>query len=241
SAKEEGAIALFGEKYGDTVRMIDIGGFSKELCGGTHLDNTSKIGFFKIEIEQSIGSGLRRIEAVTREKARAAIKENENQLLELQKLLDTPKKNIIAKIQQLISENENLKREFRLLWKEIMPFRVDEIIKNKNIIKNTAVISSIVDVKDKKDLREIGDLIKEKLNSGIIILGAKLEEDKISIIVMVTDDLINKGYDAGKIIKPFATAVNGKGGGKRNFAQAGGTGLEHLKKSFENIEENIQL
>ncbi len=241
AAREKGAIALFGEKYGDEVRMIDIGGFSRELCGGTHLDQTSKIGIFKIITEQGIGSGLRRIEAITREKAWETIKKEETQLEELQRLLDAPQERLIQKIEQLISENEKLKREYRLLWKEMLPYQIDKLIQNKKIINNVTVVSAIIDSKEKKDLRETGDLIKEKIKSGIIILATELEEGKINIIVMVTDDLISKGYDAGRIIKPLASAIDGKGGGKRHFAQAGGTNPEKLKSIFQNIENILQL
>ncbi|MFW6134939.1 MAG: alanine--tRNA ligase [Elusimicrobiota bacterium] len=241
AAREKGAIALFGEKYGDEVRMIDIGGFSRELCGGTHLDQTSKIGIFKIITEQGIGSGLRRIEAITREKAWETIKKEETQLQELQKILDAPQERLIQKIEQLISENEQLKREYRLLWKEVLPYQINKLIQNKKIINNVTVVSAIINSKEKKDLRETGDLIKEKIRSGIIILATELEENKINIIVMVTDDLINKGYDAGKIIKPLANAINGKGGGKKHFAQAGGNNPEKLKSIFQNIENILHL
>ena len=241
TAREKGAIALFGEKYGDTVRMIDIGGFSRELCGGTHLAHTSKIGIFKIVSEQGIGSGLRRIEAVTREKAWEVIKNKELQLQEIQNILDTSQERIIPKIQNLLSENEELKREYKLLWKEMLPYHIDEFIQNKKSINNNDVVSAIIESKDKKDLRETGDLIKEKIKSGIIVLATELEEEKVNVIVMVTDDLINKGYDAGKIIKPLARALDGKGGGKKHFAQAGGANTGKLKEIFRNIENYLQL
>ncbi|HKK83198.1 MAG TPA: DHHA1 domain-containing protein, partial [Atribacterota bacterium] len=241
SAREKGAIALFGEKYGDEVRMIDIGGFSRELCGGTHLDQTSKIGIFKIITEQGIGSGLRRIEAITREKALETIKKEETLLQDIQRVLDAPQERMIQKIEQLMSENEQLKREYRLLWKEMLPYKIDKLIQNKRIVNHVTVVSAIIDSKEKKDLRETGDLIKEKIKSGIIILATELEEGKINIIVMVTDDLINKGYDAGKIIKPLANAIDGKGGGKKHFAQAGGNNPEKLKTIFQNIENILHL
>ena len=241
TALEKGAIALFGEKYGDEVRIIDIGGFSRELCGGTHLEQTSRIGLFKIITEQGIGSGIRRIEAVTKEKAWENIKEREMELLELEKMLNTPRERLIHKIQQLLSENETLKREYRLLWKKMLPCQIDELIQNKKMINQVTVISAIISTKDNKDLREAGDLIKEKIKSGIIILATELEENKINIIVMVTDDLINKGYVADKIIKPIAMAIDGRGGGKRHFAQAGGTDPEKMKTVFQNIEIVIQL
>ena len=241
TARKNGAIALFDEKYGDEVRMIDIGGFSRELCGGTHLDQTSKIGIFKIVSEQSIGSGIRRIEAVTRDKAWEYIKNEENMLKEFQKIFGVPRESLTQKAEQIILENEQLKRDYRLLWKEMLPYHIDKFVNNKKNINQVNVISEIIDSKDKKNLRETGDLIKEKLKSGIIILATKLEEKKINIIVMVTDDLVNKGYDAGKIIKPLAAAINGNGGGKKHFAQAGGDDSEKLKEIFQNIENVLEL
>jgi alanyl-tRNA synthetase len=115
------------------------------------------------------------------------------------------------------------------------------MIQNKKIINQQNVVSAIIDTKDKKDLREAGDLVKDKIKSGIIILATELAEDKSNIIVMITDDLINKGYDAGKIIKPLAQAIDGQGGGKKHFAQAGGTNPEKLISIFQNMENILQL
>ena len=240
-AQEKGAIALFGEKYGDEVRMIDIGGFSRELCGGTHVDQTSRIGFFKVISEQGIGSGLRRIEAVTREKAWDAIKEMEAELQKIQNILKADQGKRIPAIQQLISENETLKRNFRLLWKKLLPYHVNEIIADKKLVNQVCVVSSMLDTRDKKDLREAGDLIKKKIQSGIIVLGTEREEGKSNVIVMVTDDLVNQGYDAGRIIQPVAEAINGHGGGKKHFAQAGGSNTDKLKKILQNPEKVLQL
>jgi alanyl-tRNA synthetase len=241
TAQQKGALALFGEKYGEQVRMIDIGGFSRELCGGTHMEQTSKIGIFKILSEQGIGSGLRRIEAVTREKAWDNIKKEESVLQELQDELEAPSDRLLQKVHQLLAENESLKQDYRLLWKKTLPFRLEKIIGEQKIINGITVISAILDTTDKADLREAGDFIKGKISSGIIILASRTKEDKISLIIMLTDDLINKGYDAGKLIRPIALAINGKGGGKRHFAQAGGTDLAKLKTVFQNIGQYIQI
>ena len=241
TARQKGALALFGEKYGEKVRMVDIGGFSKELCGGTHLDQTSRIGIFKIVSEQGIGSGIRRIEAVTREKAWESIKKEETMLQELQNILDVPQDRLLQKLQQLLADNESLKREYRLLWKNTLPYRLEKIIQGRKVMNEVTVVSAILDTSDKTELRLAGDLIKEKIHSGIIILATKLKEEKINLIIMVTDDLINKGYDAGKIITPLAKDINGHGGGKRHFAQAGGTDQTQLRAIFQNIEQYIQL
>lgn len=241
TAREKGALAFFNEKYGEQVRMIDIGGFSKELCGGTHLEQTFKIGIFKIVLEQGIGSGLRRIEAVTGEKAWDYIKKEESILEELQKSLDVTINKLPQKVEQLLLERESLVRSYRLLRKNTLPYRLESIINSKKIIKEISLVSAILDIDDKSELRTAGDLLKEKIKSGIIILGATLKEDKIILIVMLTDDLIHKGYDAGKIIAPLAQALRGKGGGKRHYAQAGGTGHSKLRDLFQNIEQYIQI
>ncbi len=241
TAQQKGAIALFGEKYGEKVRMIDIGGFSRELCGGTHLDETSRIGIFKIISEQGIGSGLRRIEAVTREKAQESIKKEETLLQELEQILDVPQDRLLQKVNQLLQDNESLKCEYRLLWKNTLPSRLEKIIKEQKVIKGLTVVSAILDTIDKTDLREAGDSIKGKITSGIIILATISKDNRINLIIMLTDDLVDKGYDAGKLIQPIAIALNGQGGGKRHFAQAGGTDLTKLKTIFQNIEQYIQI
>ncbi len=241
TARQKGALALFGEKYGDKVRMIDIGGFSRELCGGTHLEQTSQIGIFKIVSEQGIGSGIRRIEAVTREKAWDSIRKEEVLLEELYYILDVTQDRILTKVQQLLKENETLKRDYRLLWKSTLPYRLEKIIQEKQVVNGITVLMAMLDNTEKDELRTAGDLIKERIKSGIIFLATKLKDDKISLIVMVTDDLIKRGYDASKLIAPLARAINGKGGGKRHFAQAGGTGQEKLKNAFKNIEQYLQL
>lgn len=241
SAQEKGALALFGEKYGEEVRLVDIGGFSKELCGGTHLDQTSKIGVFKIISEQGIGSGLRRIEAVTRGKAWESIKKEENILQELLEKLDVPEDRLTIKIDQLLTDNELLKREYRALWKNTLPFRLDKVIAESKKVNGINLVSTILDTSEKEELRLAGDLIKEKISSAIIILATELKEDKVNLIIMVTDDLINKGYDAGKLIVPLAKELNGKGGGKHHFAQAGGTGHARLRAIFQDIDQYIKI
>ena len=157
------------------------------------------------------------------------------------KSLDVTINKLPQKVEQLLLERESLVRSYRLLRKNTLPYRLESIINNKKIIKEISLVSAILDIDDKSELRTAGDLLKEKIKSGIIILGATLKEDKIILIVMLTDDLIHKGYDAGKIIAPLAQALRGKGGGKRHYAQAGGTGHSKLRDLFQNIEQYIQI
>ena len=241
TAQEKGAIALFGEKYGERVRIVDIGGFSKELCGGTHLDQTFRIGIFKIVSEQGIGSGVRRIEAVTREKAWQFIKKEEDALFELMHRLEVPQERLLQKVDILLEENALLKRDYRQLWKNTLPYRLEKVLLEKKQINGINVISAIIDTTDKTELRTAGDLIKEKAGSGIIILASQLKDDRIMLIVVVSDDLINRGYDAGELIRPLAESLNGQGGGKKHFAQAGGTGHAVLQNMFSDIGKYLEL
>ena len=238
-AKEMGAMALFGEKYGEQVRVVKIGEFSLELCGGTHLNSTSNIGLFKILNEEGIGSGIRRIEAVTGERALKYIKEKENIINEVSDKLQTIPSEIPLKINQLIDDTKNMKREIIIIRHKLAHYEVDRLISKKKEIKGINIISVKVEAADNNDLRNWGDLIKDKINSGIVVLGTELDNGKVAILVMVTDDLVQKGYDAGNIIKAIAPIVGGNGGGKKTMAQAGGTRIDKLEQALEKVYEII--
>ncbi|HAJ32237.1 MAG TPA: alanine--tRNA ligase [Candidatus Atribacteria bacterium] len=234
-AKEMGAIALFGEKYGEQVRVVKIGEFSSELCGGTHLDSTSNIGLFKILNEEGIGSGIRRIEAVTGDRALKYIKEKENIINEVSDKLNTIPSEIPLKINQLIDDTNNMKREIKIIRHKLTRYEVDGLISKKKEIKGINIISVKVKAADNNGLRNWGDLIKDKIKSGIVVLGTKLDNGKVALLVMVTDDLVQKGYDAGNIIKAIAPIVGGKGGGKKTMAQAGGQKADKLNQALEKV------
>ncbi|MHC2994405.1 MAG: alanine--tRNA ligase [Candidatus Atribacteria bacterium] len=238
-AKEMGAIALFGEKYGEQVRVVKIGEFSLELCGGTHLDSTSNIGLFKILNEQGIGSSLRRVEAVTGEKALKYVKERENIINEISDKLQIAPPEILLKIDQTIDEVNNLKKEIKITQNKLARYAIGRLISKKREIKGINIISIKVDALDKNDLRNWGDLIKEKIKSGVIVLGTELNQNKVELLAMVTDDLLSKGFDAGNIIKAIAPIVNGKGGGKKTMAQAGGSKTDKLNQALDKVYELI--
>ena len=236
-AKEMGAIALFGEKYGEEVRVVKIGEFSLELCGGTHLNSTSNIGLFKILNEEGIGSGLRRIEAVTGDRALKYIKEKENIIKEVSDKLQITPAEIPVKINQIIDDANNTKKKIKIIRNKLAHYEVDKLVSKKREIKGINIISLKVEAEDNNDLRNWGDLIKDKIKSGIIVLGTVLDNGKVALLVMVTDDLVQKGYNAGNIIKDIAPIVGGKGGGKKKMAQAGGSKVDKLNEALEKVYE----
>ncbi|MEA1940266.1 MAG: alanine--tRNA ligase, partial [Candidatus Caldatribacteriota bacterium] len=238
-AKEEGAIAIFGEKYGDKVRIVSIGEFSKELCGGTHLNSTSNIAIFKIVNEQGIGSGLRRIEAVTGERAIKYIKEKENILNDLSEKLQTAPEKILSKFNQIVENENKNKKEINNINKKLAHYEINNLVEKKKEFKGINIISSKVDVTSNNDLRNWGDLIKDKTKSCLIILGAKLNEDKAVLLIMLTDDLAKKGFSANDLIKKIAPIIGGSGGGRKTMAQAGGTKVEGLDKALQKIYEIV--
>lgn len=238
-AKEMGAIALFGEKYGEQVRVVKIGEFSLELCGGTHLKSTSNIGLFKILNEEGIGSGIRRIEAVTGERALKYIKEKENIIKEVSDKLQTIPSELPQKINQIIDNANNMKKKIKIIRNKLAYYEVGKLLSKKKEIKGVNIISLKVEAEDNNDLRNWGDLIKDKIKSGIVVLGTELDNGKVALLAMVTDDLAQKGYNAGSIIKAIAPIVGGKGGGKKTMAQAGGTGVDKLEQALEKVYEII--
>lgn len=238
-AKEIGAIALFGEKYGEQVRVVKIGEFSLELCGGTHLNSTSNIALFKILNEEGIGSGIRRIEAVTGERALNYIKEKENIISEVSDILQTMPSEIPLKINQLIDDANNMKKKIKIIRNKLAHYEVDKLLSKKKEIKGVNIISLKVEAEDNNGLRDWGDLIKNKIKSGIVVLGTELDNGKVALLAMVTDDLAQKGYNAGNIIKAIAPIVGGKGGGKKTMAQAGGQKVDKLNQALEKVYEIV--
>jgi len=238
-AKEMGAVALFGEKYGEQVRMVKIGEFSLELCGGTHLNSTSNIGLFKILNEEGIGSGLRRIEAVTGVSALKYIKEKESIIQEVSDKLQIIPSEIPVKINQIIDDSNNMKKKIKIIRNKLAHYEVDKLLFNQQEINGVNIIALKVEAEDNNDLRNWGDLIKDKIKSGIVVLGTELDNGKVALLAMVTDDLAEKGYNAGNIIKDIAPIVGGKGGGKKTMAQAGGSKADKLNQALEKVYEII--
>ena len=220
-AKKTGAMALFGEKYGETVRVVSMGDFSKEFCGGTHVKNTSEIAAFKIISENGVAAGVRRIEALTGDNVFAYYRNLEKELLEAAKAAKaTPAtltekiEHMQAEIKALTSENESLKSKAA---KEALGDVMDQIVE----VKGVKLLASAVDGVDMNGLRDLGDQLKEQLGEGVIVLASSCER-KVNLIVMATDAAMKQGAHAGNLIKSIAGKVGGGGGGRPNMAQAGG-------------------
>jgi len=229
-AIKSGAVALFGEKYGDKVRVVSIGNFSKELCGGTHVRATGEIGLVKITAETSIAAGVRRIEAVTGPEAINIFQSREMQLAELATLLKVPAENLGTKIEKLLSAQKELEKEVSRLTAKLTLGDIDGIINNAKMVGDIRVVVSRVVLDSPKTLREMGDKIRDKLGSGIVVLGGEYQ-GKAALLAMVTKDLTGT-YKAGNIIKEVSALVGGSGGGRPDMAQAGGPNPDKLNDAL---------
>ena len=243
-ARKEGAMALFGEKYGDVVRTVkvietDDKYYSMELCGGTHVQKTGDIGMFKIISESSVGSGIRRIEAVCGSACEKYVESLENKIDEIAALLKTSKVMVVPAIEKMLQDAKNLDTEISSLKSKLIAGEIDEYIKSAKVINGVNVIAFAVEGVDVKSLREMVDKVKEKQQSAIIVIASKLQ-DKISFVISVSQDIVKQGYAAGKIAKQFASKIEGSGGGKPDFAQGGGKKADNLKSVIENIGEILK-
>ncbi|MDD6616785.1 MAG: alanine--tRNA ligase [Lachnospiraceae bacterium] len=242
-AKKTGAMALFGEKYGDEVRVVSMGDFSKELCGGTHVSNTAEITTFKIVSESGIAAGVRRIEALTGAGVFAYYKNVEKELAEAAKLLKATPATLLEKISSLqaelktvISENESLKSK---LAKDALGDVMDQVCE----IKGTKLLAAKLEGVDMNGLRELGDQLREKLGEGVVLL-ASVNDGKVNLMAAATDAALKAGAHAGNLIKGIAALVGGGGGGRPNMAQAGGknpAGIDDaLAKAKEVLESQLK-
>ena len=233
-----GAIAIFEEKYGEKVRMISINDFSKELCGGVHVQYTGEIGLFKIVSETSVAAGMRRIEAVTGEKALYYIQENSNLILGIQQLLNAPKKDIVEQIEKLKETVKEKEKESKSLRQKLANIRYKKDIEQMQKIRDISVLTQKVEGLTISELRELADSLKQKIGSGIVVLGTP-EEEKAYLVVAITKDLTNR-IRADEIIKKIAPLIGGGGGGRPDFAQAGGNNPDQLGRVFDQIVPIIE-
>ena len=242
-AKKTGAMALFGEKYGDTVRVVIIGDFSRELCGGTHVGHTGDIASFKILSESGVAAGIRRIEALTGRNVTAYYQEMEEKLAETARILKTTPaslteraEHLMAELKALQSENESLKSKAA---KEALGDVMDQVVE----VNGVKLLATKVSGVDMNGLRELGDQLKTKIAEGVVVLMSDLD-GKVNMVAMATDGAMKKGAHAGNLIKGIAALVGGGGGGRPNMAQAGGknpAGIdEAIKKSAEVLKEQIK-
>ena len=220
-AKKTGAMALFGEKYGDTVRVVSMGEFSKELCGGTHVANTGIIGIFKIVSEAGVAAGVRRIEALTSKGAFDYYKKLEDELAKASAAAKTEPSKLADKVEALLAEIKALQSENQKLKDKMAKESVGDVLANVVEVGSYKVLPVKVNGIDMNALRNLGDDLKAKIGSGVVILASDLD-GKVNLIVMVTDDAVSAGAHAGNIVKKIAPTVGGGGGGRPNMAQAGG-------------------
>ena len=242
-AKQTGAMALFGEKYGEKVRVVKMGDFSTELCGGTHVANTSTIGYFKILSEAGIAAGVRRIEALTSDGLMKHYAEVEAELHEAAKAAKTIPAALTAKIQSLLDEIKALNSENEKLKSKMANDSLGDVLSQVKEVNGVKVLASKVADVDMNGLRNLGDQLKDKIGEGVVVI-ASVMDGKVSLLATVTDEAQKKGAHAGNLIKAIAGLVGGGGGGRPNMAQAGGknpAGIEEaLKKAVEVVEEQTK-
>lgn len=235
-AFKEGATALFGEKYGDMVRVVSIGNYSKEFCGGTHVSNIGQIGMFKILSESGVASGVRRIEAVTGQGVLQKFNENETLITNTAEALKSTRDNMADRSAALMDEVKSLKKEIAELKKAQMDKGLDSILDDAREINGVKLITKQFEDYNINDLRGLSDKIKAE-NKGVAMVFAAVSGEKVTFLVSLTDDLVQKGMHAGKMIKEIAAAAGGGGGGKADMAQAGAKDPGRIPDAFAKAEE----
>ncbi|QGU95291.1 alanine--tRNA ligase [Clostridium bovifaecis] len=238
-ARESGAMALFDEKYGDKVRVVKMSDFSVELCGGTHTTNIGKIGLFKIVSESGIAAGIRRIEAVVGTKALELVDSKIKLLREASELLKCSEKDIIAKLNQQFSELKEKEREISTLKSKLASGAEDEILNNMQEIKGVkCAVGALKDI-DGEALRNLGDKIKNKIGSGVVVLGST-SNGKVQFLAMATKDAVSRGIHCGNIVKEISAIAGGGGGGRPDMAQAGGKLPEKIDEAISAVEKVVE-
>ena len=236
TAKNMGAMALFGEKYGKEVRVVNIGDYSIELCGGTHVANTEDIGIFKIVSESGIGAGVRRIEAMTSKEAYQLLQEEERQLKEIATLVKSPQlKEVVTKTEQLQQQLRDLQKENEQLAGKLANQQAGDIFKDVKDINGVRYIAAQVNVKDMNQLRQLADQWKQKELSDVLVLATE-QDEKVSLLAAMTKDMNGKGLKAGDLIKAIAPKVGGGGGGRPDMAQAGGKNPAGIADALAEVE-----
>ncbi len=232
-AKKKGAMAMFSEKYGERVRVIDVPGFSIELCGGTHVNRTGDIGLFKILSESSVASGVRRIEAITGEGSLAKVNHEEEMLKEIASLLKTTDTELKNKVLALLDEMKGKDKELSALKSKLAGSLVEEMLGQKKEVKGVSLIVGRADELDPEGMRQLVDTLKAKIGSGVIVLGSG-KPDQIAFVAGVTKDLVGK-IKAGDIVKEVAKVTGGGGGGRPDMAQAGGKDASKVDEALKQV------
>lgn len=238
-AKEMGAMMLFTEKYGDVVRMVRVGDFSLELCGGTHTNSTGQVGLFQVTHETGTAAGVRRIEAVTGPVAESRVRNHRAVLTDLETRLNAQIDELPEKVLQLLERNKALERELQAMRREQAGSAMDSLVNSAQEIAGVRVVASEVSPSDMEAFRDMGDELRNALGSGVGVLGANLS-GKASVIAVVTDDLVGRGIQAGNVVKAVAQLVGGGGGGKPHMAQAGGKFPEKIGEALAQVPDIVR-
>ena len=238
-AKKTGAMALFGEKYGDEVRVVSMGDFSRELCGGTHVHNTGEVMLFKIVSESGIAAGVRRIEALTGRGVIEFYQKEEEQLHEAAKALKSAPAEVAEKIAHLQAELKALHSENESLKSRLASESLGDVMDQVTEVKGVKLLAASVPDVDMNGLRELGDQLKEKLGEGVLVL-ASARDGKVSLVAMVTEEAQKAGAHAGNLVKAAAALVGGGGGGRPNMAQAGGKNPDGIPAMIAKVPELLE-
>lgn len=233
--KPENCIAVFGEKYGDIVRVVDIGGYSVELCGGTHVQTTSEIGLFKIVSESAIAAGIRRIEAVAGEAANLFVNRQLDFLASATQRLSCPPEELSKRLDQLLSQKSELEKRLKKIEQKAAGQLAHDLVKNAVEKEGLRIVAAEVNADSPAALRDLGAQVAGELGEGVVILGSPMEGNKVSVAAFASPKAIQSGYKAGDIIRQLTAELGGKGGGKPNFAMGGGTKPEKLKEALEKM------
>ncbi|MCX5713813.1 MAG: alanine--tRNA ligase [Candidatus Omnitrophica bacterium] len=238
SAKKTGALAFFAEKYQGKVRVVSIGDISRELCGGTHLKNTGQIGLFKITQESSVASGTRRIEAVTGRSAYGLVREEEEIIEDVTALLNTTKDKVAAEVEKKLIQLKELDKRLNAQKLDSVKSSLDDFIRGATEINGIKLVVQVIEGLDMGILRVNVDLVKQKIGSGVVALGSGVQ-GKAMLVVGVTQDLTDRGVDASNLVEQIAKYIGGSGGGRKDFAQAGGNAPQNFGQAFEELKSII--
>jgi alanyl-tRNA synthetase len=233
-----GAMALFGEKYGDSVRVVSVPGFSRELCGGTHVKRTGDIGICKVTSEGSISAGVRRIEAITGEGALKRFQETSASLQRIAATVRGAESEVVDQVERMAAQQKVLERQIEQMKSRLAHAQVAELEQSSRVVKGVRVVSAKVDGMDRQQLRTLADSLRNKWKTGIVVL-ATAQDSNVAIISAVTKDLTSKVH-AGKLAGTVAAAVGGKGGGRPDMAEAGGTDPSGLPAALESVYATVE-
>jgi alanyl-tRNA synthetase len=236
-ALASGAMALFGEKYGDRVRVVRIGDFSTELCGGTHLDATGQIGLFKVTTEGAVAAGVRRIEAVAGTAALETVARQDRVLREIGDILKIAPHEAPQRLRKLLDEQRALEKQLADLEARVARSRADELVAGARQVNGVAVVTGRIDGLEADGLRAVADRLRERLGSGVVVVGSVMD-GRVNLVAAVTKDLTRR-FHAGKLVQEAARVVGGGGGGRPDLAQAGGKEPAKLDAALEGVYDAV--